>query len=178
VIVVRRPTAGTIIEHDHIEAEIARIRLLAKDALREEWRSMFGREVPKALTKDLLARMLAWNIQEKAFGGFDRVTLKILDGYTRGKQARLEQFRRLKPGTEIVREYQGERHTVTVTPDGFDWRGTTYTSLTTIARTITGTNWNGPRFFGLRNSGDDVGREAAFARNKTGGARRGLEASK
>jgi len=178
VIVVRRPTAGTLIDHDHIEAEIARIRLLTKDALRAEWRSTFGKEVPKALTKDLLARMLAWNIQEKAFGGFDRVTLKILDGYARGSPAEPERFGRLKPGTEIVREYQGERHTVTVAPDGFVWRGAAYTSLTTIARTITGTNWNGPRFFGLRSSGGDVGRKAASARNKSGTARRGLEASK
>jgi hypothetical protein len=58
--------------------------------------------------------------------------------------------RRLKLGTVLVREYRGDRHTVTVVPDGFVWRDTTYGSLSMIARAITGTAWNGPRFFGLR----------------------------
>ena len=64
-----------------------------------------------------------------------------------------------KPGTVLVREYQGERHTVTVVPSGFVWRETTYASLSTIARAITGTTWNGPRFFGLRttvNCSEDI----------------------
>jgi Protein of unknown function (DUF2924) len=65
--------------------------------------------------------------------------------------------RRLKAGTVLVREYQGERHTVTVVPGGYVWRETTYKSLSTIARTITGTAWNGPRFFGLRVRQDDPG---------------------
>jgi hypothetical protein len=61
--------------------------------------------------------------------------------------------RRLKAGTVIIREYQGERYEVTVAPDGFIWREKTYASLSMIAREITGTNWNGPRFFGLRMPG-------------------------
>jgi hypothetical protein len=72
--------------------------------------------------------------------------------------------RRLKPGTVLVREYQGERHTVTVVPDGYVWRETTYPSLSTVARAITGTAWNGRRFFGLRagrNPPDDIEREDA-----------------
>jgi hypothetical protein len=64
-----------------------------------------------------------------------------------------EHARRLKPGAVLVREYRGERHTVTVVPEGFSWKGMTYTSLSTIARAITGTAWNGPRFFGLREAG-------------------------
>ena len=56
---------------------------------------------------------------------------------------------RLKPGTVLVRDYQGQRHTVTVVSDGFDWQGTTYPSLSAIARAITGTAWSGPRFFAL-----------------------------
>jgi hypothetical protein len=61
--------------------------------------------------------------------------------------------RQLKPGTVLVREYQGQRHTVTVAPDGFDWQGTTYASLSAIARAITGTAWSGPRFFALQPNG-------------------------
>jgi len=129
-----------------IEAEIAHLRSLALDALRRRWRAMFGRTPPAALSKDLLGRMIAWRMQEHAFGGLDRESLSFLEGLARhGGSPR----RQLKPGTVLVRDYQGERHTVTVVPDGFNWQGTTYTSLSAIARAITGTAWSGPRFFAL-----------------------------
>jgi hypothetical protein len=129
-----------------IEAEIARLHSLALDALRRRWRAMFGRTPPAALSKDLLGRMIAWRMQEQAFGGLDRDSLTFLDGLARhGGSPR----RQLKPGTVLVRDYQGERHTVTVVPDGFNWQGATYTSLSAIARVITGTAWSGPRFFAL-----------------------------
>ena len=133
-----------------IEAEIDLIRSLGLDALRARWRMTFGSMPPSALTKDLIARMIAYRLQEQAFGGLDRATAKLLDAYARGDKGRTELMRRLKPGTVLVREYQGERHTVTVVPDGFMWQGATYSSLSIIARAITGTAWNGPRFFGLR----------------------------
>jgi hypothetical protein len=107
---------------------------------------VFGRTPPAALTKDLLGRMIAFHMQERAFGGLDRESLRLLDGFARHTGL---PRRHLKPGTVLVRDYQGERHTVTVTPDGFDWQGTTYTSLSAIARAITGTVWSGPRFFAL-----------------------------
>jgi Protein of unknown function (DUF2924) len=129
-----------------IEAEIALLRLLALDALRRRWRVVFGRTPPAALSKDLLGRMIAWRMQEQAFGGLDRESLRFLDGLARhGSSSR----RQLKPGTVLVRDYQGQRHTVTVAPDGFDWQGRTYSSLSAIARAITGTAWSGPRFFAL-----------------------------
>jgi len=138
-----------------IEAEIDLIRSLGLDALRTRWRTTFGSLPPPALTKDLIARMITYRLQEEAFGGLDRATAKLLDAYARGEKARTELMRRLKPGTVLVREYRGERHTVTVVPDGFVWQGTTYGSLSTIARDITGTAWNGPRFFGLRTPNGD-----------------------
>ena len=95
-----------------LDAEIKRIGSLKIDDLRSLWAATFQKEVPSALTKDLLARMLAWRVQEQAFGGFDRTTLKMLDGYAYGRPAEPERFRRLKPGSELVREYRGERHTV------------------------------------------------------------------
>jgi hypothetical protein len=129
-----------------IEAEIARVRSLALDALRRRWRVVFGRTPPAGLSKDLLGRMIAWRMQEQAFGGLDRESLRFLEGLARhGGSPR----RRLKPGTVLVRDYQGQRHTVTVAPDGFDWEGATYPSLSAVARAITGTAWSGPRFFGL-----------------------------
>ena len=135
-----------------IEAEVDHIRSLGIVALRGRWRLMFGATPPPGLTKDIMARMIAYRIQEEAFGGLDRETIKLLDRLARGKPDELS--RRLKAGTVLVREYQGERHTVTVVPDGFVWQDATYSSLSTIARAITGTAWNGPRFFGLRVAGD------------------------
>jgi hypothetical protein len=94
----------------------------------------------------MLGRMIACRIQEQAFGGLDRESLTFLDGLARhGSSPR----RQLKPGTVLVRNYQGQRHTVTVAPNGFDWQGTTYPILSAIARAITGTAWSGPRFFAL-----------------------------
>lgn len=132
-----------------IEAEVDHIRSLGIVALRARWRMTFGAIPPPGLTKDIMGRMIAYRIQEEAFGGLDRETVKLLDRLARGEKPN-ELNRRLKPGTVLIREYQGERHTVTVVPDGFLWQGATYSSLSTIARDITGTAWNGPRFFGLR----------------------------
>jgi hypothetical protein len=136
-----------------IEARIGQIRTLGIEALRKRWRLMFGAVPPRGLTKDLIARMIAYRIQSEAFGGLDRETVRLLDPLAHGgKPQGLN--RRLKAGTVLVREYQGERHTVTVVPGGFLWQEGTYPSLSAIARAITGTAWNGPRFFGLRVSGD------------------------
>ena len=129
-----------------IEAEIAHLRSLALDALRRHWRVTFGRTPPVDLSKDLLGRMIAYRLQERAFGGLDRESLRFLHGLARHGGS---PPRRLKPGTVLVRDYQGQRHTVTVVSDGFDWQGATYPSLSAIARAITGTAWSGPRFFAL-----------------------------
>ena len=136
-----------------IESEIARIRSLPSDSLRRRWRAVFGRIAPAVLSKDLLARMITRQIQEQAFGGLDRDSLTFLDGLARHDGPRRRQ---LKPGTVLVRDYQGQRHTVTVARDGFEWQGATYPSLSAIARAITGTAWSGPRFFALQTAGDSA----------------------
>jgi hypothetical protein len=110
---------------------------------------MFGALPPKGFTKDIIARMIAYRIQEEAFGGLDKETVRLLDRLAQGEKPS-ELNRRLKAGTVLVREYLGERHTVTIVPDGFLWADKTYSSLSVIAQAITGTKWNGPRFFGLR----------------------------
>src|SRR5207245_4772568 len=100
----------------------------------------------------------------------DRDTAKLLDRLAPGDKPSADGPRRLKPGTVLVREYQGERHTVTVGPDGYVWREMTYASLSTIARAITGTAWSGPRFFGLRAGGNrlkDIEREPAGSQART-----------
>jgi Protein of unknown function (DUF2924) len=140
-----------------VEAEVSRTQTLKPDELRALWRETFKKEVPKALTRDLLVRTLCWHIQKKAFGGHSPVILKLLAGYAKGRPSEADRLRRLKAGTELVREFQGQRHTVVITAEGFRWRGEDYSSLTAIARAITGTNWNGPRFFGLREKTDGGG---------------------
>jgi Protein of unknown function (DUF2924) len=98
--------------------------------------------------------MIANRIQEEAFGTLDRATLKLLDGLA-GRARRGE--RNLKIGTVLVRDYQGRRHTVTVGSEGFVWEGESYSSLSAIARAITGTVWNGPRFFAAKSApGNDA----------------------
>jgi Protein of unknown function (DUF2924) len=141
-----------------IAAEIDRIRSLPLDALRRQWRLVFGRVSPAGLSKDLLGRMIAARLQERAFGGLDRDSLRFLESLARHQRP---PHRQLKPGTVLVREYQGRRHIVTTVRDGFDWQGTTYQSLSAIARAITGTAWSGPRFFALHGAGDGTKRKSA-----------------
>src|SRR6516225_1993494 len=152
-----------------IEAEITNLRSLAVDALRRHWRVVFGRTPPADLSKDLLGRMIAWRLQERAFGGLDRESLRFLDRLARQGSSTRRQF---KPGTVLVRDYQGQRHTVTVAPDGFDWQGMTYRSLSAIARAITGTVWSGPRFFALaRGDGTPLRRKNNRAPEEANGLR-------
>jgi hypothetical protein len=136
-----------------VEAEVARIQSMSKYELSVLWRQTFQTHPPQGFTKGLIARYLAYHVQEKAFGGLDRETKNFLDALARGREPDAPRRRRLTAGTVVVREYQGERHEVIVAPDGFIWREKTYASLSMIAREITGTNWNGPRFFGVRMPG-------------------------
>jgi Protein of unknown function (DUF2924) len=133
-----------------LEAEIARIRALGLNELRTLWRSTFRSLPPPPLTKDLMARFVCGHIQEQAFVGLDQKNTRLLDGLVLGGKPRVDHTRRLRRGTVLAREYQGERHTVTVIGNGYVWRDATYASLSTIARAITGTAWSGPRFFGVR----------------------------
>jgi len=132
-----------------IAAEISRLSRLPLSELRAAWAVEFRKPPPKSLWRNLLLRTLAWQIQEKAFGGHDKATLKVLEGYGQ-KRGGDQRCQRLKSGTVLVREFGGTHHTVTILPEGFVWQEKTYSSLSAIAKIITGTNWNGPRFFGLR----------------------------
>ena len=146
-----------------IAAEIERVRSLSGDTLRRRWRVVFGRSPPQHLTADLLRRMIAHRVQEEAFGTLDRATLKLLDGVARRNGP---SERNLKIGTVLVRDYQGRRHTVTVESQGYVWEGQAYSSLSAIARAITGTPWSGPRFFALKSSApQDAAQDRRAARH-------------
>jgi hypothetical protein len=128
--------------------------------LRSLWREREGREAPSGFSKDLIARALAYAVQEEQLGGLSRELKKLLAS----SDAQAEAPRRIKPGSVIVREYAGARHEVFVVADGFSWQGKAYPSLSAIAKEITGTRWNGPRFFGLREH-----QERSAAPQKAGG---------
>jgi hypothetical protein len=116
-------------EREAIEAEIDRVRSLGVDALRTLWRTTFRSSPSPAFSKDVLARFLCWHIQEQAFGGLDPKTAKHLDGLARGDRSPADRSRCLKPGTVLLREYQGERHTVTVVANGRVWGLATGTAI-------------------------------------------------
>jgi hypothetical protein len=142
-----------------IDDEIAHLRDLDLKRLRARWQNEFGRLAPEHLTRHLLFRIIAYRLQADRFGDLDAETLKVLkqaagqEGAPSAvsKLARLDQRRFAPPsGTVLVREWDRKSHRVMVMPDGFAWNGKTFDSLSQVAFAITGTKWNGPRFFGLR----------------------------
>ncbi len=146
-------------EASSVEAEIARLRGLDIKALRARWRMSFGRNAPAHLARHLLFAMLAYRLQAEVMGDLDAETVRFLKqiDLAPSKQAAVpltqtfERRRRdLSPGMVLTREWEGQHYKVMVLNGGFAWQGRTYSSLSEIAKTITGTKWNGPRFFGLR----------------------------
>jgi hypothetical protein len=136
-----------------VESELAAIQSLSLDQLRQVWREHLGCEPPRFRARDILLRMLAWQLQAKAFGGFDAETERQIREITRPFERdpghRPKAVRRLSPGVVLVREWKGVLQRVSVEKDGFSHLGQRYGSLTEVARAITGTGWSGPRFFGL-----------------------------
>jgi Protein of unknown function (DUF2924) len=146
-------------ETSSLEAEIARLRGFDVKALRARWRASFGHNAPPHLARHLLFAMLAYRLQAEVVGDLDAETVRFLEriDLTPSKQAAVpiaqafeRRTRDLLPGTVLTRGWRGQHHRVMVLDGGFAWQGRTYNSLSEIAKAITGTKWNGPRFFGLR----------------------------
>jgi hypothetical protein len=137
-----------------VEAELERLPATPIVELRRRYRELFKNEPPKAFGPDLLRRSIAHRIQERAYGGLSASTRRLLDqlakAATAKPDARLELPRRIKPGSELVRTWNRQTYRVTVLEKGFAYDGKTFAGLSEIATSITGTKWNGPRFFGLR----------------------------
>jgi hypothetical protein len=174
----QRPDAGSQPRHDVLASppasdrapgsdvadRIARLATLDLSATRQEWRRLYRAEPPR-LSRDLMTRALAYRIQEIAFGGLSKATLRSLASLaiqfeSDGRIATPAQPR-IKPGARLVREWHGRTHAVVVTEEGFEFEGNLYRSLTSIAREITGAAWSGPRFFGLARAANASGRTHA-----------------
>ena len=149
--VAERRTQASPATSTHVEAELIRLACADTNSLARRWRVVFGHRPPD-LPRALLQRIIAYRIQADAAGDLDPTTIKLLDRLGRGEIAEipLPELRAVKPGTLLVREWDGTLQRVVVLERGFAWNGVTYESLSKVARAITGTNWNGPRFFGLR----------------------------
>jgi Protein of unknown function (DUF2924) len=131
-------------------AEIARVESLGIDELRQEWRRLHQTPPPNRLSRDILLRGITYKLQERAFGGLSKATLRKLRASAARSQARRRPPVSFKPGTRLVREWHGQTHTVVILGEGVEWQGERYRSLSVVAREITGTRWSGPRFFGLK----------------------------
>jgi hypothetical protein len=140
---------------DPILARLAALKLMSVNELKTEWQALFAAPAPNN-SRTFLEGRLAYRIQELTYGGPDKQTRRLLDLLadevegTLTRKAQIADPRNPVVGTKLIREWDGTAHTVTVLKDGFDWGGQRYKSLSAVARAITGTRWNGYRFFGLR----------------------------
>jgi len=133
---------------------LSRLPTLDLGELRQQWRGLYKTQAPPNLSRELLVRAVAHRMQELALGGLRpeprRQLLRIAQQFKETGEATIRARPELKPGTRLMREWQGRTYDVLVLDDGFSWQNTRYRSLSAIARKITGTAWSGPLFFGLK----------------------------
>ena len=138
------------------EEALSRLPELDLCQLRELWCRLYKTKAPPRLSRELLMRAVAYRIQELASGGLrpelQRQLHRIALELRQTGRVTMHPRSQLKPGTRLLREWQGRSHEVLVLNDGFSWQATHYRSLSAIARKITGTAWSGPLFFGLRSN--------------------------
>ncbi|MDR7102845.1 DUF2924 domain-containing protein [Croceicoccus sp. BE223] len=129
--------------------QIAAIEAMSARERKAEWRRVFGTSAPPAFGSGLLARALAYRVQEQATGGLGKTQLRRIAAVGSKSGDRKPPSPSLKPGTWLSRTWHGETHLVIVLESGFEYRDQRYISLSAVAKTITGAAWSGPRFFGL-----------------------------
>jgi DUF2924 family protein len=147
-----------VADREPLDNEIARLRGLDIGKLRARWHTAFRRAAPPHLPRHLLFRILAYRLQADQLGDLDADTRRVFDRIGSGSSEGIDRLvtalnrsrTALRPGTLLTREWDGHLQRVMVLADGFTWNGKTYRSLSKVAFAITGSRWNGPRFFGLR----------------------------
>jgi hypothetical protein len=137
-----------------ISTKLQELPRLPKPELLALWQELFAKPAHSRLRRNLMIPILAYRIQENAYGGLTPSTRqrlqKLAADLKQNRKAPLLLTPQLKPGTKLLRQWQGEIHEVLVGDEGFEYRGRGYESLSEIARQITGTRWSGPLFFGLK----------------------------
>jgi len=160
---------GTI-DDAALEAEIGRLPALSLLELRNRWKTVFGHSAPKSLRRNFLARAVAYQMQVEAYGGLSVATKRrlreIADAVRNGDANAMLGSSRIRPGTQMIRQWQNTTHTVTALAEGFEWNGCTYKSLSAVANAITGTKWNGFAFFGVKRAPSSNKNAAGPRRNK------------
>lgn len=142
-----------MLTHD-LEVAIRSLEDQPLNALKEAWEKAFGAP-PRGIGGKLMTRALAHELQVKALGGLKpRLLKKLIAHGSRQAAGTKPDKMKLPPGTRLIREWQGASQVVDVVPDGLRWNNETYSSLSAVARAITGTRWNGLLFFGLKKRGD------------------------
>ena len=171
------PAGADPFDQEPASEELAALWRSGPNHVRRRWRALVGRTMPNGMGRQLTLRILAYHEQVQRHGDLDRASRRVLAEMaavsrtaavtvgvgasapatlaTDGKKADApRQLTRapdlLRPGTLLAREHGGVLHRVLVGADGFTWQGQNYDSLSKVAFAITGTRWNGPRFFGLR----------------------------
>lgn len=139
---------------NEISAKVRELPHLRTPQLKDLWLELFAKPPHPKLRRDMMIPILAYQIQENAYGGLKTSTRKRLqklaEELDRSPNAELNSAPQIKSGTKLIRHWQGRRHEVLASDEGFDYRGKRYRSLSEIAREITGTRWSGPLFFGLK----------------------------
>ena len=136
-----------------LEVELAALPTLPRDELKKRWTELYDTPCPQKMSRKLLHYAIAYRLQENAYGGLDKKTLRLLEkaaaNLAAGKPV-VPKGPKIKPGTRLLREWHGTMHEVIVLEKGVQFRDKTWPSLSTVAREITGVHWSGPRFFGLK----------------------------
>jgi hypothetical protein len=176
---VMQQTAPAQVTDPAVEDELDQLPAMPIAQLRVRYREVFRSNPPEAFGPDLLRRSIAHRIQEKAHGGLSRSAQRLLDemmkAYAAKPNGKIVLPRRIKPGSVLVREWKGKSHRVMVLAEGFAYDGKTFGNLSEIAVLITGTRWNGPRFFGLRSKAPES--DEPVGPGRSDGAKRNAKAA-
>ena len=139
---------------DRLSEQIATLSSLNKAQLLAIWAENFSTDPPSKLRKELMVPVLAYRMQEKEFGGLSHAARRrlreVAASLKTDKPSQERPDSAPQTGTRLLRVWRGEMHEVIATGSGYEYRGQTYSSLSRIAREITGTQWSGPLFFGVR----------------------------
>ena len=160
-----------------LEAEIARLPDLDLFELRAHWKKLFGNPAPKSLRRKFLAKAVAYQLRVEAHGGLSPVVRRrlreIADAVRRGDVDAVLGSPGIKRGTQMIRQWKGKTLTVTALDSGFEFEGRIFSSLSAIAKAVTGTNWNGYAFFGIKRTARS-NKNAAGPRKPKDGTKAGV----